>query len=75
MPSSSQIVDCRTLSYGGLHTHLDTSSTFFIVGLFEEATVHPKYETRFQVGWIVHTSCPTCMAVQNPCSMDILIYK
>lgn len=33
------------MSYGGLrHPNLDTSCTFFVVGLFEDTGVHPNYK-------------------------------
>lgn len=29
-----------------------------LISLFEDVRVHPKYETCFQVGWIVQTGLP-----------------
>lgn len=52
--TSSYILDCHALPPSSdlaselqcpVHTNLDTSSTFFIIGLWEDASVHPKYQT------------------------------
>lgn len=40
------------------HTILGTSSIFFSAGWFEDPSVHSKYETPCQAGWIVHTTLP-----------------
>lgn len=40
------------------HTNLNTASTFFLFGLFEDMGVHPKYKMHCQMGWIVNTRLP-----------------
>lgn len=46
-------------------TNLDTASTFSFVGLYNDESVQPKYETRRQAGWNVYTGFLTNVLVQD----------
>lgn len=66
------------VNYRGLHMQtLKTSSTVFFVGSFQDASVHPIYETHHQASCIVHTRLPLKHGGARwqlaPCSMHIPI--
>lgn len=45
-------------------------STFILFIYFEDVSIHPKYETCSQVGWIVHIGLPLFLYTYKKCSMD-----